>query len=215
MVDRPKALALVGGRPFLDILVQDLQQAGFARFVLCVGHGADMIVEHYRGRRDAEFLFSVESAPLGTGGAVTNALPVAQGDPLLVLNGDSFCDVPYADLLAFHQRKAAALTIVAAPEVSRDDAGTMVIGEGGRLAGFAEKPAQGSTGSRYINAGIYVISRAVLDAYRGRGAFSLERDLFPAVVGARDCFAFPVAGPVVDIGTPERLGAAAALIGRP
>ena len=74
--DRPKGMALIGGRPFLDILVEDLLKQGFRRIIFCVGHLKEQIIARYKSRDDAEYLFSQEDVPLGTGGAVQNALPL-------------------------------------------------------------------------------------------------------------------------------------------
>jgi len=100
--DRPKGLATISGRPFLDILVEELLQQGFDRLIFCTGHGSDQVAAHYSGRSGEQFVFSAEDHPLGTGGAVRNALPHVRSDPFAVVNGDSFCRVAYADLFAFH-----------------------------------------------------------------------------------------------------------------
>jgi NDP-sugar pyrophosphorylase family protein len=178
--DRPKGLATIRGRPFLDILVDDLLAQGIRRFVLCVGHLKEQIIEHFGGRDDADFLFSVENAPLGTGGAIRNALHLIRSDPFLALNGDSFCRVDYAALLRFHREKAAMLTVVAAPVRDRKDGGNS------------------------INAGIYVIPRKTADAWRFEDPFSLEREVIPPLVAGRRCYGFAVDSEVIDIGTPER-----------
>src|SRR5690349_21298843 len=89
--DLPKGLAPVRGRALLDILVEDLVAQGLRRIILCVGHMKEQIISHFSGRRDADFLFSEETAPLGTGGAVKNAAEFIRSDPFLVMNGDSMC----------------------------------------------------------------------------------------------------------------------------
>lgn len=206
--DRPKGLAQIQGRAFLDVLVDELVRNGLRRLVLCMGYGSDQIATHFRHRRDAEFVFSVEDRPLGTGGAIALALPKARSDPFLVVNGDSFCVVNYADLLEFHRRNRALLTLVVTPPTGRTDAGAIRADEAGRILEFAEKPEHEDGGKRHVSAGIYVMQRKAMDLAPRAGAFSLERDLFPVAVHSGRCFAFPVSGPLVDIGTPERLLAA-------
>lgn len=208
VADRPKALAEIAGRPFLDVLIDELVRCSLHRFVLCTGYGSEQIAAHYKGRADAEFRFSAEDRPLGTGGAVMHALPMTRGDPIVILNGDSFCRVNYAKLLESHQRNCALLTIVATQPAGRDDAGAIFTDEGGRIVEFAEKLTNDTGRVRYVNAGIYVMQRKALERAPHRREFSLEREFFPAAVKSGQCFVFSVSGPLVDIGTPERLQAA-------
>jgi len=219
VVSGPKALAEVAGRPFLDVLIDELVRGGLQRFVLCTGYGSDQIASHYRGRTDAEFWLSVEDQPLGTGGAVNRALSITRSDSIVIVNGDSFCRVNYAELLESHQRNRALLTIVATPLAGRDDAGSIRTDQTGRIVEFAEKPTRDIGGIRHVNAGIYVMQRKAFEYAPHRRAFSLERELFPAAVVSRRCYVFSVSGPLIDIGTPERLQAAqeqiTALVGRP
>ena len=100
--DRPKGMALIKGRPFLDIRVDDLLKQGFERFILCVGHLKEQIIDHFKARNDADFKFSEEGLLLGTGGAIQNALSMVYSNPVLILNGDSICAVNFGELLQFH-----------------------------------------------------------------------------------------------------------------
>jgi NDP-sugar pyrophosphorylase family protein len=200
--DRPKPLAEIQGRPFLDILVDDLLHQGMRRIVLCVGHRREQIIAHLQTRNDAEFLFSEEVTPLGTGGAVAHAAPLIKSDPFLLLNGDSFCAVDYAALLAFHHAKAAALTMVLAQPAGRADAGNVQISADGRITAFHEK--SGGTPTALINAGIYLLPSALPATWQQPAPFSLERDIFPALIASHGCYGYPVKSEVIDIGTPQR-----------
>lgn len=208
LAGRPKGLAEVDGRPFLDILVAELLRHGLRRLVLCTGYGAEQIADRYRDRDDAEFVLSPEPRPLGTGGAVAHALSLVRSDPFLVLNGDSFCRVRYGELLAAHERNGAALTIVVTPPADRTDVGAIRVDGGGRIVQFADKPPGPGAARGYANAGIYVMRREAMSWAPAIDAFSLELDLFPVAAASRRCFAYPVSGPLIDIGTPERLRAA-------
>lgn len=201
--DRPKALAPVGGRPFLDILVEDLIRQGFRRFILCVGHLKGQIIDRYKARNDAEFLFSLESSPLGTGGALRNALPLIRSHPVLVVNGDSYCCVEYRNLLQFHSERSAAATLVLTEPEKRRDGGLVRVDETHRILSFAEK--SGPPGFRgLISAGIYLLQIDAIGLKSLVPPFSLEHDVFPSLVNSKLCFGFIIAGPLVDIGTPER-----------
>lgn len=208
----PKGLADIAGRAFLDILTDELIGNGLRRLVLCTGHAAEQIAAHFRERRDAEFVISAEDRPLGTGGAVAHALPLVRSDPFFVLNGDSFCRVSYGDLIESHRRRNALLSVVVTPSTERADVGAIRIDGDQQILDFSEKPGSASGGSGHVNAGIYVFQREVMALAPPTDVFSLERELIPVAVNSGGCFAFPVSGPLIDIGTPERLRVAHKLL---
>jgi len=210
--DRPKGLAIVSGRPFLDLLTSELVGEGFRRLILCVGHGSDQIIDHFRGRSEAQFVFSEEPRPLGTGGAVRLALPHVNSVPFVVVNGDSFCRVRYADLLVSHERKAALATVVVTLPSERVDVGAVELAADQRVLRFTEKPAEIGAAWQLINAGIYVIEPRLIESAPLNVPRSLERDILPRAIDKRGCYGFPVDGPLVDIGTPERYEAAQSLL---
>ena len=204
--DRPKAMALIHGRPFLDRLIGHLAGLGFCRFILCVGYGAEFIQEYYAGPRDAsrEIDFSREAAPLGTGGAVKNAEPLITGGSFLVVNGDSFCQVDLHRFIAFHREKGSLVSMVLAPGEAGDDFGSVTVDPSNRITGFQEKEV---AVSGWINAGVYLFEKKVLARIPPDTAYSLERDLFPKLA-LRDFYGFPTEEKLVDIGTPERFAKA-------
>lgn len=210
VADRPKGLAEIGGRPFLDLLTDRLARRGLRRFILCTGYRGEQIAARYAQRGDADFVVSLEDRPLGTAGAVRLAAQYLRSDPFLVLNGDSFCELDYEAFRRFHEGKRATLSIVVVPPGERDDVGTVALTGDGAIASFSEKAGRRKRAS--INAGIYLMRRSLVEGLPARIPLSLERDVFPQVVRRGGCYGFPVAGPVVDIGTPERYLAAQDLL---
>lgn len=201
--DRPKGLAPVGGKPFLDILVDDLLQQGFQRVIFCVGHLKEQIIERYQSRKDVEYLFSQENTPLGTGGAIQNALPLICSHLVLIINGDSICPVNFAEFHQFHSNKLAAASLVLATPEDRRDGGTVCLNDSQQIQSFTEK-SKSTVGERFINAGIYLIQRDVIELQALAPPFSLEYDVLPELVRTKPCFGFIVKSRLVDIGTPER-----------
>ncbi len=202
--DQPKPIAEIRGRPFLDILIEDLAQQGLRRFILCVGHRREQIIAHYRSRIDAEYVFSEEPELLGTGGAVRNADGLARSNPYLVLNGDSFCAVDYGRFLAFHRQKGTGLSLVVAPARGRTDAGTIELAQDGRITRFREKESIENTAQTYISAGIYLVRKSLPLTWRFATPFSLEHEVFPRAAIDGKCYGFQVNSDVIDIGTPDR-----------
>ena len=195
-------MAEIAGRPFLERLIEHLAAYGFQRFVLCTGHKADSVEAHFRTRQSPyEVAFSREHVPLGTAGGLRHARNLLPGDPILVLNGDSFCPVDYPALLGAHRSRgsAATLAVVAADDTA--EYGQVLFSDDGTVTAFREKLH--SSGAGWINAGVYVFRHATLAALPDRSPLSLEKDVFPALVG-KGLHAWKTRGPLLDIGTPER-----------
>jgi D-glycero-alpha-D-manno-heptose 1-phosphate guanylyltransferase len=200
---RPKPLAVIHGRPFLDLLIDDLVAQQITRIILCVGYLREQIISRYRARSDAEFLFSEETVPLGTGGAVRGAAGLVRSDLVLILNGDSFCKVRFSDFLAFHESKRADISMVVSDPGGRTDGGSVDVADDGRILRFVEKSAAVDR-TPLINAGIYLMPKSLPTTWTFPAPFSLESDVFPRAAVDGHCFGFRVNSEVIDIGTPER-----------
>jgi D-glycero-alpha-D-manno-heptose 1-phosphate guanylyltransferase len=198
----PKALASVGDRPFLELLVQQLCSQGVCQLVMCTGYLSNQIEETFGNGSDlgVTIQYSKEKAPLGTAGALKFAQSYLQYESeFLVLNGDSFLEVDFAKLIKFHRDhgRLATITVVSVKNASRY--GTVRVGADGRVLDFAEKTGDSAPGR--INAGVYVFNNAILASIPNEPG-SLERDVFP-MFQERDMFAFEQQGLFIDIGTPE------------
>jgi NDP-sugar pyrophosphorylase family protein len=202
--DWPKVLANINGKAFLDILLAHIRRQGFQRIILSIGYRGAMVKEHFR-EDAAPPLFSEESQPLGTGGALAQALHLVTSDTVIVLNGDTFCDVSLKALLAFHTQHDALLSIVLSDDV-RPDGGGVVINEQLQISHFQEKKDTEVRG--LMNAGAYIFRTEVKNYFPPTRVFSLEHEVFPAMVETKRCFGFVVHEKVVDIGTPDRYVAA-------
>jgi D-glycero-alpha-D-manno-heptose 1-phosphate guanylyltransferase len=201
VADRPKVLAEVRGQPFLLHLLDGLVEAGVRHVVLATGYRADDIEEVLReGYRGLEIEFSREPEPRGTGGAIALALARLRSPRVLVQNGDSFCA---ADLRAFaksHASRRASLTLLATAVDDAGRYGRVVVDDDGAVTAFREKDPDAGAG--LINAGVYLLERAVLDALpRGETPFSFEREVLGAWIG-RGLYATTSDGPFIDIGLP-------------
>jgi NDP-sugar pyrophosphorylase family protein len=200
--DRPKPMADIDGRPFLELLLGSIAKYGFRRFVLCAGYMADSITDFFAGKRlPFEIVVSRESQPLGTGGALRNAAQLIKSDPFLVANGDSLCAVDLNDFLAFHVLKQAAISLCVAKMRKSTGYGTVVVGPNSRILGFSEKAK--ATGPACCNAGVYLFSQEALSLIPAGKAFSLEHELFPALA-EKALYGYLSNADILDIGTPRR-----------
>jgi D-glycero-alpha-D-manno-heptose 1-phosphate guanylyltransferase len=199
---KPKVMAPVGGRPFLDLLLRRLERKGIRRVILSVGYLANAIREHFGDRFDGlELAYAVEEEPLGTGGAARSALGMARSDSVFVLNGDTFVDLDYAAMLSGHVKLGATASIAVAEVADCTRFGRILI-EKERVVGFAEK---GQSGPGQINAGAYVLNRDVFAPYPMPAAFSLENDFFVPYIKELRPLAFVTLGYFIDIGIPADL----------
>ena len=199
--DLPKPLAPVRGRPFISYLLDQLEEAGWTRAILCLHYKSEQIMQALGDRHGAMMLdYSVETEPLGTGGAIRLALPLVNAPRFLVLNADSFCAAPLAEFADFHRAhgKPASIVSVRVPDASRY--GRLELATDGRVSAFKEKNA--SSGAGPINAGLYIFERALAESIPGDRAVSLEKEMFPAWL-AQGLMAWETAAAFIDIGTPE------------
>lgn len=195
----PKPMAPVGGRPFLEILLAALDRKGFRRVVLSLGYMAGKVTSHFGPRfAGMELVHEVERTPLGTGGAVRQALTRCREDHVFVFNGDTFLDLDAEGVEALWQRQRAPVLV--AREV--DDAARYgrVEARNGRVVRFMGK---GAPGPGLINAGCYLFPTDLFDGLPSRWPFSLEADFLPEAVAGRWFSVFVSEGRFIDIGAPE------------
>jgi D-glycero-alpha-D-manno-heptose 1-phosphate guanylyltransferase len=198
LADRQKVVALVDQRPFLTFLLQKVYDSGIDEIILACGYKAETV-------RDAltdfpKLKYSLEEEPLGTGGALIQALQQNDAEKLLVMNGDSFLDFALEEFLRWFEQHTvpAAMVLSKVDDVSRYGQVNL---QDGMVQAFNEKQAGGGAG--WINAGIYCFERKILLDLPWKGKFSLERDLFPLLVAKQQLAAYPCEGYFIDIGTPE------------
>ena len=207
VADRPKPMAEVAGRPFLEWLLLAIRAEGVQRAVLCTGYLGQFVSDYFGdgSRIGLELAYSFEPAPLGTGGALRLALNQLGGANVLALNGDSFCRFSIAQLVGAHEQSAARATLWLAPVADTGRYGSVEVDAGGAVRAFREKGA--AAGPGLINAGVYLLRRECLEALPAGQPASLERELFPSLIG-RGLFATTGEGTFIDIGLPETYAAA-------
>jgi D-glycero-alpha-D-manno-heptose 1-phosphate guanylyltransferase len=197
--DLPKPMAPIGGRPFLEILLDDLSRKGFGRIILSLGFLADKIIAHFGNRyKCLELFYVVEKEPLGTGGAVRLAMTACSRDHVFVFNGDTFLDLK-VDAVECQWQKTKH-PIIVGKEVDDTTRYGRLLTERGRVTGFSEK---GLSGPGLINAGCYVLNRGQLDNFPINTAFSLETDYLTEASKNSPFDLFLMDGQFIDIGVPE------------
>jgi D-glycero-D-manno-heptose 1,7-bisphosphate phosphatase len=194
----PKPMLEIGGRPFLDTLIDEIARFDiFEEILLLAGHKAEMVEAHYAGaiRGRARIVVSREQEPLGTGGALVHASNLLQ-DRFVLLNGDSLFDFNLLDLVA--RARDSRLHMALRTGVEGDRYGRVVLKDDVVRKFLA--PGAGSTGP--VNAGVYVVDKSIVSGITQLPA-SLEQDVFPRLAASGALRGTAYRGYFIDIGIPE------------
>ena len=194
--DCPKPMLKIGGKPVLQIIIEQLVRQGFLRFCISVNYRSAQIKDHFGdgAGMGAKICYVEEKKPMGTAGSLS-LLPFVTHEPILVLNGDVLTKLNFEQLLNFHQDHRSIATIAAAMCGFQVPFG-LIRADHDHLAGFEEKPAFAG----FINAGVYVLNREALDYVPVDSSFEMN-DLFKTLLQNRQpvCI-FPIREYWIDIG---------------
>lgn len=197
----PKCLAPINGRAFIDYLLLHLQAQGITRYVFALGVKAWQVQSYLEQNwPQIHKAYAIETTPLGTGGAIKNAVAHTITRQVLVLNGDTLFRFNLPVAATFHQASSSKCTLLVKPMQAVDRYGSVTINDAGRVTGFGEKSA---TGSGYINAGVYLLNMPAFTSHLWPAAFSFETDYLQQLYKITPMFAFVQDGYFIDIGLPE------------
>jgi NDP-sugar pyrophosphorylase family protein len=198
---RQKVITRMGGRPFVAMLLDQLDRNGLHKAIICTGFEADAVAGTLGGTfKSMQLWYSRETRALGTAGALRHAYDRIESETVLVMNGDSYFPVDLSQVWKWHQHTAAQHTIVLAhvPDVKRY--GQVSLDAGSRITRFAEKGV--GQGPGWINAGIYLLRRDCIGSIPEAQAVSIERDIFPRLV-EQGLHGYKGDADFIDIGTPQ------------
>ncbi len=206
----PKPMAPVAGRPFLELLLDRLREAGFERVILSVGHLREAITGHFGDAwKGLEIRYAIETEPLGTGGAIRLAMECASAADVFVLNGDTWLELEYRAMLEQHVASGVEFTMALSHVEDRARYGGVEV-EDGRVMRFVEK---GVAGPGWINGGVYLLKREFAWPMEMPTKFSFESDLLYPRLAAMPHGVYTKTGFFLDIGIPEDLDRAQTEIG--
>jgi mannose-1-phosphate guanylyltransferase len=200
----PKPLVPLVDRPSLDHVLDHLAGHGVHQVVLSSSYLEQTFHAFIQARRgDPSITWITETEPLGTGGAIVNALEALDThDAFLALNGDILTDLDLTEMLARHRDRDAVATIALTHVDDARPYGLVPMNALGRVLGFREKPSELVPGD--INAGTYVLNPAALQDWNRGEKVSIERQIFPALIAAGLPLAgFPSEAYWMDLGTPQ------------
>ncbi|GHU81640.1 hypothetical protein AGMMS50284_1940 [Clostridia bacterium] len=194
----PKSMANVHGKPFLQYVLNYLRRSGVTRVVLATGYLSQQIENYFKNEyNNMQLVYSVETSPLFTGGAIKKALALCTQENVFVLNGDTFFDVSFSAMLKDFEDNNRKLSIAVKEMQNFNRYGTVEV-TNGTITSFAEKK-QMQQGT--INGGVYLLNKNLLNNFPN--VFSFENDFMEKNVNTLQIGAFKSEGYFLDIGIPE------------
>lgn len=198
VTDTQKVMAPVGGRPFLTYITDDLINKGCKRIIFAVSYHSEQIKDFFGDEYNgAEIIYSEEKEPMGTGGAIKQALGYAESENVTVINGDTFFNADMEALNEKHIKEKADITICVRKLSNITRSGTVTFDGNGKMLSFNERK---ELTDGYINGGIYIIKREITDKLPC-GKFSFEKDVLEKLMFRTYCMLSD--GYFIDMGVPS------------
>jgi mannose-1-phosphate guanylyltransferase len=199
----PKPVLPLAGRPHIAYVIDWLVRHGVDDVIISCGFLADGVRSALAAvEPGAQIRYAEEPDARGTAGAIRFAEDMLN-DRFLVLNGDVVCDLDLTALIEQHGRTGARATIALYPVDEPAGYGLIHRNDDGEVTEFLEKPQPDEIDTDEINAGAYLLERSVLEEIPPDQAVSIEREVFPHLVG-RGLYGIRLEGYWIDIGTPDR-----------
>lgn len=199
--DCPKPMLRVGGKPMLEIILEQCLEAGFNDFYFAVNYLKDQIQSYFNDGRawKTHIQYLEEDRYMGTAGAIS-LLPRRPTHPFLVLNGDVLTKVNYRRLLQFHEENNSSATLSVRENITQIPYG-VVKADGIKFLTIEEKPSL----KHYINAGIYLLNPEIFDLIPTGKFLDMPQLLKAAADSGKLVATFPIHEYWLDVGRPETL----------
>jgi len=200
VTDVPKPMAPVNGKPFLYYILEYCIKQQIEKVVISTGYKHEVIYDYFGHQyKNISIQYAQEVEPLGTGGGIQNALRKCTEENVVVLNGDTFFDVPLQELEKQHVQHHSEFSI-AAKKMYHFNRYGIIQTQHNRITAFEEKRA---VEEGIINAGVYIINRPSFLNLQLPQKFSMEKDYMEKYFSSHPFYAFEFNGYFIDIGIPE------------
>lgn len=203
VIDKPKALSPVAENPFLKYVIDFLKEEGIVDFIFSLGFLANQIIDFLdKEYPHLNYKYFIEDEPLGTGGAIKKCIELASEEDVLIVNADTYFDVPLSTMHTFHHFSNADCTIALKKMKKFDRYGSVELGENAAIIIFKEKEA---LDEGFINGGFVIIKkRPFLNSVMNFPSFfSFEKDFLEKNLKTLQIKGFESKGYFIDIGIPE------------
>ena len=193
--DLPKPMLPVGGRPLMELIVEQLQQAGIRQVSITTHYKPEKIIEHFGDGSSFGVVMTYvnEDQPLGTGGAL--GLIPKPNEPLLVINGDILTKVDFKTMFTYHQEYNAEMTVAVRIYDIQVPYGVIEM-KGHQVIAVQEKPQM----RFFVNAGIYLLQPSVFNFIPHGQHFNMTDLIQKLVQEKKKVVSFPIHEYWLDIG---------------
>jgi mannose-1-phosphate guanylyltransferase len=200
----PKPVVPLVDRPFIAYMLEWLLSHGVDDVIMSCGFKAAVMRDVLGDGSDygIRLRFVEEPDPRGTAGALKYAEDLLD-ERFLMLNGDVLTDLDLTAQIAQHERTGAVGTLALVPVEDPSAYGLVRLEPDNAVREFVEKPSADQIDTNMISAGAYVLERSILDMVPADQNVSIEREVWPRLVG-NGLYAFPHEAYWMDIGTPDR-----------
>jgi D-glycero-alpha-D-manno-heptose 1-phosphate guanylyltransferase len=200
VTDVPKPMALIKDLPFLSYLFEQLRKYNFEKVVLAAGYRHEVIESFFGSSyKNIMLAYSIEKEPLGTGGAISEAVRMIESDNFFVLNGDTFFEVGFDRMEETFVKNKQGLMVALKPMVNFDRYGAVTTNKE-KIISFDEKKF---CEKGLINGGIYLINKYWFNDRVVSKVFSFEKDILEELISKESIGYYISDGYFVDIGIPE------------
>ncbi len=181
---RPKPMVPIFNQPIMQHILGLVKHHGITDAVATLAF-MPQVIEDYFGDGDelgVRLSYALEETPLGTAGSVKNAMPLLADDTFVVISGDALTDIDLTEVIAFHKKRKAHVTIALKRVPDPLEFGVVITDEEGRIERFLEKPSWGQVFSDTINTGIYVLEPEIFEHVPDKKPFDFSSELFPLLM---------------------------------
>lgn len=195
----PKPMVPIAGKPFLYYLLKLLKNEGVTRIIFSVGYLGEQIKDYFgEAWHDLELSYVLEKEPLGTGGAISACVEKVNDDEIIVINGDTYCQIDLKKMISSHKKHKAELTIALKEMLDFDRYGTVDIDlKNYSIKKFNEKR---KVNKGFINTGTYCLNKRIFQQHNMPEKFSFETDFLQTKISELQSNAFITDGYFIDIG---------------
>ncbi|MCF8368603.1 MAG: nucleotidyltransferase family protein [Bacteroidales bacterium] len=200
--DVPKVMAPINGRPFLEYVLDYLENYVVEHVVLSVGYMHKVIMDHFGNQyKSITIDYAIEEEALGTGGGIKKAFEYIHDNRAFVFNGDTMFRINLIRLFDFQISRETDFSMVLRQVDNVSRYGAVEYDDEKRITGFFEKGEQQGPGM--INGGVYLIHKRFFNQHQFPDKFSIEKDCFEKMVNAYPFFGIVCKQYFLDIGIPE------------
>ena len=204
----PKPMIRIRGNPILEKVILLCKQAGIDEILVNLYHLPEVITEYFKDGSEfgVKISYYLEKEILGTAGAVVPMMQELGESPFFVLYGDNFLEIDLESVIEFHREKQSDFTIVTHKREDVTNSGVVVLNNEMAVTDFVEKPKAKIPDSKWVNAGIYLISSINIIKPIIKPNDDFGRDVIPILLDSNhSLFGYKMKQQVWAVDTPQML----------